>query len=698
MGNKKNQEAFANGKTQRAYPPKPIVETWQKTENEIGKLNTDVEKLVASLEHILELERTISKRKNELLIWKEEERHFQNTFPDVSALPHEKANNVVERAHKIRDYFVKRFSREKKLSFAKKFVFSYLYRIGSWRLYTESLPANLELSLNRLIFDEEIRRRENELLEMENELSASDAQRLKDSLRKCSQDLLYAHIYHTYETRICRDRKRFSKEDLSFKMKELVEEYPIITSTTNAAKNQQGNDCLIFDYLIVDESSQANLITGALALSAARNAVIVGDTKQLPCVIKDSEKKLSSRISKEVPPCNERFFFSEHNLLSSTISGMCQHHLKDIRTMLVEHYRCDPRIIGFCNERFYDGQLIPMTHECKSNEQPLCILPIKEHTDRNSDFNRVQAREFEAIVKKGVFSDLCLKDIGAITPYRKQVNGMKENGITPEIDIDTVHKFQGREKRAIAFITVKNYLSKFLDDPNIINVSVSRATERFTLIVQSDLINKQSSGNLPALAQYMRYHGGAELERRTSSVFDLLYPEHKKELKAKSSFSNNDVPSEQLFAELLSNVLEKQEVARELKFVRNYPLKQIFIDIELTNNEQRYIDNGAHVDFLIYRITDKVAVCGIEVNGSKHFSSKRRRLNDKTKKSIFDKAGVPLHTFATHDVNEYERLNRIIKTIWQSDSTTTFQMSSKPQYVVVEDPEKCYNIEDLRCE
>jgi superfamily I DNA and/or RNA helicase len=42
----------------------------------------------------------------------------------------------------------------------------------------------------------------------------------------------------------------------------------------------------------MDEASQVDLITGVLALSVAKNAVIVGDLKQLPNVITTENKKL----------------------------------------------------------------------------------------------------------------------------------------------------------------------------------------------------------------------------------------------------------------------------------------------------------------------------------------------------------------------------------------------------------------------
>ena len=36
-------------------------------------------------------------------------------------------------------------------------------------------------------------------------------------------------------------------------------------------------------------------------------------------------------------------------------------------TLLREHYRCHPKIIDFCNQKFYNGQLIIMT---KDNNEP----------------------------------------------------------------------------------------------------------------------------------------------------------------------------------------------------------------------------------------------------------------------------------------------------------------------------------------
>lgn len=48
--------------------------------------------------------------------------------------------------------------------------------------------------------------------------------------------------------------------------------------------------------------------------------------------------------------------------------------IKDVpETMLREHYRCHPRIINFCNQKFYGGNLLIMTED-KGEENVLTAI------------------------------------------------------------------------------------------------------------------------------------------------------------------------------------------------------------------------------------------------------------------------------------------------------------------------------------
>ena len=80
-----------------------------------------------------------------------------------------------------------------------------------------------------------------------------------------------------------------------YNWEKIQDEYPIILSTTFSAKACLNKNA-VYDYLIMDEASQVDIATGALALSCARNVVIVGDTKQLPNVVTDDIKAKAKAI------------------------------------------------------------------------------------------------------------------------------------------------------------------------------------------------------------------------------------------------------------------------------------------------------------------------------------------------------------------------------------------------------------------
>ena len=63
-----------------------------------------------------------------------------------------------------------------------------------------------------------------------------------------------------------------------------------ILSTTFSSVSSLHRDA-VYDYLIMDEASQVSVETGALALSCAKNAIIVGDTMQFPNVVTEEDKK-----------------------------------------------------------------------------------------------------------------------------------------------------------------------------------------------------------------------------------------------------------------------------------------------------------------------------------------------------------------------------------------------------------------------
>ena len=70
----------------------------------------------------------------------------------------------------------------------------------------------------------------------------------------------------------------------------LLRTYPVIASTCFSIRNNLAEDTLL-DWIIIDESSQVLLPEGMAALSKARNAVIVGDARQIGPIFQGWDEK-----------------------------------------------------------------------------------------------------------------------------------------------------------------------------------------------------------------------------------------------------------------------------------------------------------------------------------------------------------------------------------------------------------------------
>jgi len=115
-----------------------------------------------------------------------------------------------------------------------------------------------------------------------------------------------------------------------------------------------------------------DLVTGALALSCAKNAVIVGDVKQLPNVVTNEVAKNTKQIF-EAYNLDDAYSYVDNSLLSSITKLY-----KDVpKTLLKEHYRCHSKIIGFCNQKFYNNELIILT-QVRDNDKPLVLYKTEK--------------------------------------------------------------------------------------------------------------------------------------------------------------------------------------------------------------------------------------------------------------------------------------------------------------------------------
>lgn len=433
-----------------------------------------------------------------------------------------------------------------------------------------------------------------------------------------------------------------------------LKRFPIIGSSTHSIVNSMKTGALL-DYVIIDEASQQDIVPGIMALGCAKNLVIVGDRKQLA--------HIPVKLGLEAP--DDAYDCEKYSLLDSCI-GVFQQSLP--KTLLKEHYRCHPKIIQFCNQLFYENELIPMTQDQGEKALSLLVTAKGNHTRGYTNL-----RELDSLCKvlthEGESVELGDDGRGFIAPFKAQV--VLSGECLPEDFVkDTVHKFQGRECDEIVFSTVldkkRGSLARldFVDNARMVNVAVSRAKKKFTLVTGDDVF-VANNGPIAALLRYVEYYADQKqiLRAPVVSAFDLLYQEFDESLarlNARLRPTDSSFKSEQIVAQLLRDAISHTSL-RALKFHSQILLNQVAssTNTALTPQEQAFMGNGASCDFVVYFKVGKMPLGVIEVDGGSHDKPEQAR-RDALKNSILEKSNIPLLRLRTVESGIEERITQFL--------------------------------------
>ena len=487
---------------------------------------------------------------------------------------------------------------------------------------------------------------ENELLSIENSLKTIDISQRVTDLRQLSLKVLKNSV----AKRFTGERKRFTLTSIKPQTEAFLKEYPVVLSTTYSAKACISKD-MVFDYLIMDEASQVDIKTGALALSCAMNAVIVGDDKQLPNVV-SQEEEIALNAIQSTYHVDEKYQATTNSFLQS-----CVKVLKDAPvTLLREHYRCHPRIIDFCNQRFYNGELIAMTSD--NNEGK--VLQVIKTVPGNHARGHFNQREIDVIIQEVMPEYSTSDSVGIITPYRDQAIAINQ-ALGKDV-ASTVHKFQGRECDAIIMSMVDNIPTDFSDDPNLMNVAISRAKTKLCIVVNGN--EMPSNSNLAQLISYIQYNNFEVKESKIHSVFDILYKQYTAERLAYEVQSGkvSEYLTENIIYDTLVKAIDKVQMSN-CDVVCHYPLSRLITDFNgLETQEIAFISNAlSHVDFLVYNSITKKPLMTIEVDGWKyHNQSEVQQSRDKLKDNILSKYGLKPYRISTVDTVNVETIEEML--------------------------------------
>lgn len=531
----------------------------------------------------------------------------------------------------------------KSISIFSKLKFIFIYKIGDFDFYKNSIDIILKTLQNIIyIYDlekikEKIHKNDNFIKENEN---------IENDFVKISMDYFKKYLFIKYQN----GRGKYESSDIWTNCHEFLNDYPVVLSTTYSSRNTLNND-FKFDYIIMDESSQIDVVTGTLALSSAKYAVIIGDEKQLTNVIKPNIAEKVDLIFKEYD-IHKSYSYSLNNFLVSV-----KNSIPDIQCqLLVEHYRCHPKIINFCNKKFYNNELVIMSDYNNENDV-IKVIKTKMGNHARGLSNQRQVDEI-----KKLLPTIKNNDIGIIAPYNDQVDLIKEN--ISEYEVNTVHKYQGREKDVIIISTVDNDISDFVGDSRLLNVAISRAIKQLIMIVTGNKIKNQ---NINDFINYVNYNNMEVVNGKIFSSFDLLYKQN--ELERLKFFKKHNritkYDSENIIYYLIDNIINSYS---NLKFHFHQSLNDLIKDKSLLNDDERkYASHSqTHLDFYIFNSLGDTPVLVIEVDGYKnHRKGTKQYKRDLLKNSILDKYSIPWIRLATNGSGEEEiirnKLNEILK-------------------------------------
>ena len=534
------------------------------------------------------------------------------------------------------------------LNFTRKYLFGIKSPITSSNFH----PLIIELqALYFIVRLQELSRRINEI---ESELQLIAADKLIEKLTSSSLALLKDKLFDNYH-----DNQRIvlnETKDIRLHSEEFCKHYPVVLSTTFSARTAIPDQ--VYDYIIMDEASQVSIETGALALTCAKNAVIVGDTMQLPNVVTEEDRIKLNGIFNEYNVA-QGFNGADYSFLQS----ICTVIPNVEQTLLREHYRCHPTIINFCNQRFYGGNLVIMTEDHHESNVMMAIKTVPGH----HEYNHYNQREID-VVKDEILPQLeTLDDVGIIAPYNNQVNEFNKQVHT--IEAATIHKYQGREKDTIIMSVTDDQITDFSDDSNLINVAISRAKKRFCLVVSGN--NQEHKGNICDLIDYIAYNNLTVTDSKISSIFDYLFSHYTRErmqfIAGHRKISEYD--SENLTFSLIEKILSDYPEFSHLGVFCHTPLRNVICDWSLLNEQElKYISHySTHLDFLIINHVTKKPVLAIETDGyTYHNDETEQYQRDLMKNHILEVYGLPLIRLRTNESGEQEKIISILNSIINS--------------------------------
>ena len=269
-----------------------------------------------------------------------------------------------------------------------------------------------------------------------------------------------------------------------------LEPYNLVAGTCNRLAIDSRLRFKVFDWLILDEANKVRANEALALMPLAKRWVMIGDLKQLPPVMEEA----ASTFKIEQP-------LDELVRDDSFYGWMWDKVPASSKIMLPRQYRMREPIGRVVSDLFYGGKLV---HEAPHPRMPLpwpfdreLVWVDTGAQDEYRDAQRSVANEFEVALCKDITSIVRRRvrkaKLAVIAMYASQVNRLSSalKGIVPPEDIESVDAFEGRESDAVILSLVRSNdraAIGFLNDPNRVNVAISRAKKLLVIVGDSKTV------------------------------------------------------------------------------------------------------------------------------------------------------------------------------------------------------------------
>ncbi|WP_373127445.1 AAA domain-containing protein [Dielma fastidiosa] len=267
--------------------------------------------------------------------------------------------------------------------------------------------------------------------------------------------------------------------------------FPVVTTTLFSLNRMkfpliQG----LYDTILIDEAGQYSIHTVIAPIYRCRKAIIVGDTKQIEPIRNQNNYVIeNSKLSDQMKQLFDVNLNSIQNAADRASDVYDILDDKKVGIILNEHRRCERSIVEFSNQYVYKNQLKIIKEDTVKPflKYSLCMIDVRS-VEVKRHINNAEIDMCVKIIDRllVIYGNDYKKNIGIITPFRKQADALKAR--IPEIECGTVHLFQGREKDIILFSIVSggtdsrgsmNFIGK---QANNLNVAFTRAKKQLILI------------------------------------------------------------------------------------------------------------------------------------------------------------------------------------------------------------------------